>query len=126
MSKQYVYQSPKKASAGRPARSTWIDESDTVSRRALEEKGWRIVETRDTGSDEPPTVIDENVDLHADLHWMRLVNSLTDVQQQALLDAGFDSAEKLAAATDDTLRDVKGLGPAAVRNIRKAQQAQAE
>ncbi len=123
--KQFVYQSPRKA-AGRPLRSTWVDEANTATREVLEGKSWRIVEAREVGSPEPPTLVDENADLHADLNWMRLVGSLTDMQQQALLDAGFDTAEKLAAATDDTLRDVKGLGPAAVRNIRKAQQAQAE
>ncbi len=123
--KQFVYQSPRKA-AGRPLRSTWVDEADTATREVLEGKGWRIVETREVGSTEPPTVIDENAELRGDLLWIRLVGTLTDVQQQALLDAGFDSAEKLAAATDDELRDIKGLGPAAVRNIRKAQQAQAE
>lgn len=44
---------------------------------------------------------------------------LSDEQWTALQQAGFDSEAAIHAATDDQLRDVKGIGPAAVRDIRK-------
>jgi len=49
--------------------------------------------------------------------------ALTDVlsaeQLKSLHEAGYTTIEAIRAATDDALRDVKGVGPAAVRNIRK-------
>lgn len=49
--------------------------------------------------------------------------ALTDVlsaeQLKSLHEAGYTTIEAIRAATDDALRDVKGVGPAAVRDIRK-------
>lgn len=45
---------------------------------------------------------------------------VTEAQAVALIAAGYDTADKLRAAPDDTLRAIEGIGPAAVRNLRKA------
>lgn len=43
---------------------------------------------------------------------------ITETQAAALRDAGYDSLDKLRAASDDSLKEVPGIGPATVRHIR--------
>lgn len=45
---------------------------------------------------------------------------VTDAQRDALINAGYVGADSLNAATDAQLQGVPGVGPATVRNIRKA------
>jgi hypothetical protein len=50
---------------------------------------------------------------------LAFVHELTDEQRAALIAAGFGTLEALRAATDEQLREVEGVGPAAVRKIRQ-------
>lgn len=49
----------------------------------------------------------------------KLTGVLSAEQLKSLHEAGYTTIEAIRAATDDALRDVKGVGPAAVRDIRK-------
>lgn len=108
---QYIYQSPqfgKRLSAP-------IDESDSKARAVLEGAGWRIVETLNATLDGDITtvpVVEEET--------FEDVDGLTEVQRDALIEAGYVDAAALANATDEELRDVKGIGPKAIIAIRKA------
>lgn len=105
-----VYESPK---SGRK-RSDRIPEGD--KRNAyLREHGWRVVETIDTEA--PAEVVPvEALTLESE-HPLAFLSS---AQRYALVDAGYGGDDELRAATDDELRAVDGIGPAAVRDIRKS------
>lgn len=108
---QYIYQSPqfgKRLSAP-------IDASDSKAHAVLEGAGWRIVETLNATLDGDITtvpVVEEET--------FEDVDGLTEVQRDALIEAGYIDAAALTNATDEELRAVKGIGPATVKAIRKA------
>lgn len=113
-----IFQSPRRL-AGNPLLSNPINADDTRSCTRLLNKGWRVVETR---SDEPEYAPDEGADvdaMRADVDWTRAIASLTDDQQRELIAAGYSTSAQLRAATDAQLHAVKGIGVAAVRNLRK-------
>jgi DNA uptake protein ComE-like DNA-binding protein len=124
----YIYESPK----GERRRSGPVHESETARRAWLEARGWRVVETRATEA--PQTVYQAltqlaetpslaNVSGEADgvrLAGDERLDFLSEDQRASLHSAGFASEADLRAASDEDLRAVKGIGPAAVRDIRKA------
>jgi DNA uptake protein ComE-like DNA-binding protein len=44
--------------------------------------------------------------------------ALTDAQKAAIVEAGYDSREKLTAATDEQLHAIPGIGDASIQKIR--------
>lgn len=46
--------------------------------------------------------------------------AVSEEQAESLKEAGFDTAEKIRAASDDELDSVDGIGPAAVAKLRDA------
>ena len=147
MPREVRYESPKRG-AGTPLRSEWIAADDDRSRTHLEGKGWRIVETREKPvavprvpplplpgekpsppglllTDTPPPAAAEEQITEPEFSPEQVVIlaemlDLTETQTDALIAAGYNTADKLRAAADDQLRAIDGIGPAAVRNIRKA------
>lgn len=121
MTKHFIFQSPRR-SGGKPLRSNPIAEDDTRSITLLTRHGWRKVETidPDAPAESKLEMEPEDAALARDHQWLRLVGTLSDDQQQSLLDAGYDTAEKLLAASDADLQAVKFIGAAATRAIRKA------
>lgn len=107
----FIYESPK----GERHRSGPVLETETARRALLEERGWRVVETHD---DTAPVreAVTEVVTVASDERF----DFLTAEQRAALQKAGFTTEDALRNATDADLRNVQGIGPAAVRDIRKA------
>lgn len=115
MTRFYIFESPKferKRSSPIPA--------GTVAAERLQAQGWKIVETisdetfadTEPAAQHPPEVEAPHSVLEFDV--------LTEEQARALWEAGYGDENALRAASDDELRAVEGVGPAAVRNIRKA------
>ena len=124
MPRLFIYQSPRR-SGGKPLISNPIPEEDERARTHLEGRGWHIIQTLggDAPADAPTGEDGEGAALQRDHQWLRLVGTLTDDQQQNLIEAGYDTAESLLAATDADLQAVKLIGAAATRAIRKAAKA---
>lgn len=118
MTEYRIFESPKREkrrsapiAAGSPAEQT------------LRARGWRLVETVSDETlvevvDTTPELPDQLPPAYAPIVLDRA--GLTDAQFQALVEAGYADADVLRAATDEDLRAVEGIGPAAVRNLRKA------
>jgi hypothetical protein len=118
-----IYESPKKEKL----RSAPIAETDTAARTLLEARGWRIVERREEASPEAVVVaplaapVVEGKDPFADYR-----DTLKDEQWAALTGAGYTTPDAIRAASDDDLRGVPTIGPAALRELRAALAAPAE
>lgn len=144
MAKQVMYESPKKDNPRSPAsiqphRSDWIDAGDTPSRQTLEGRGWTIVAERDEPAEaepasphrRPPPVRRAGAEVAPTesrpprSFRERAVGDygLTEAQTEVLMVAGYRDEDALRAASDNDLRAVEGIGPATVRNLRKALKA---
>lgn len=139
--KYIVYESPKRDNPkSRPHQSTPIAEDDVQARLRLEGKGWRIVQTLDESEVNPPTAerellpvpggepVEGAAEVVSDEQGEPLLSpgvtandlNLTAEQWLALQAAGYDTPDKLRGATDEELDAIEGIGPASVRNLRKA------
>lgn len=121
MSTHVIYQSPKKEKH----KSAPIPVTDERARKLLEGKGWRVVERLDLDpvpfEDAESLPVDTNTEDDLTHVWtLADVTELNAEQRTALEAAGFGTEEALREATDEQLRAVEGVGPASVRNIRKA------
>jgi len=111
-----IYESPKRDKK----RSAPVAESDARTRAWLEGLGWRVVETVGILSEGQTETLAEPAETEASEESSEDVfTHLSEEQRVALVAAGFDSEAALRAATDEQLRDVEGVGPGTVRNIRK-------
>lgn len=111
---KYIFESPK----GERRRSGEIDASDERAISHLREMGWKVVQTI-----ADPVEEDES----GELAEVEVTESIVDVDLElaegvwnALVAAGYNTAEALNAATDEQLREVPGVGPATLKHIRKA------
>jgi hypothetical protein len=125
-----IYESPKKDRK----RSAPIAASDKASRDTLEEKGWRLIQTiedapipEEVTSDEsstPNTPASPNSSQSSEQEpppaFLETIAALTAEQRTALDNAGLATEDALRSATDDELKSVPKIGPAAVRDIRAA------
>lgn len=128
--KEFIFQSPKRDNPNNhPHRSDWVREDDVTRIGILSGKGWKVVEEREHV--EPVTspgvfVVErapgfgEGLGVVGETTFGADAYELTDAQFDALVEAGYADEKSLRDATDDDLRGVPGIGPAAVRNIRKA------
>lgn len=134
MALEVMYQSPKKDHpTNQPHRSSWISEHDTVARQRLEERGWKIISTREAPAEAAPAPLQsvprnlpgaptgeaQTFDATR-VEGLTRFDFLTDDQRSALAEAGYGDDEALRAASDEDLRAVRGIGAAAVRNLRKS------
>lgn len=138
MTKFLIYESPKRDNPkGHPHRSAPIREDDETSRRVLEGKGWRIVETRDeqpVPEPAPLLPVGRSDDLLTDgaalvfddattqqlppLRGQLFTESLTEEQANSLERAGYGNVNAIRNATDAQLREVDGITAGVVRKLR--------
>lgn len=75
------------------------------------------IEPNDSGHDDEGENLNTIIDPTEEGSW---IAALTAVQIEALIAAGFDSAEDIQAATDAELIAIDGIGKATVQNLREA------
>lgn len=127
--KEFILESPKKGNEkSKPHRSDWVREDETRRLSYLLGKGWRVVEEREYVAPvaAPDFIQVERTPEETDetrLTATAFEDGFADLsaeQGAALRSADFGTVQSLRDASDDDLRAVPGIGPAAVRNIRKA------
>lgn len=124
MANEIRLQSPKKEKR----QSTWLAKGSSAA-KLLIGQGWTVIETRgneavpptEEASTPPLATTDTALSTMAvEAEPLDAMDFLKDEQRDALRQAGYRTRQSLHDATDDELRDVKGIGPGTLRNLRAA------
>lgn len=113
--------------AGKFPRSAPIAADNAKARAVLERAGWHVAEKYDAETSPENTVdADDTTEVAPVAGFAWADAGLKPEQWEALNAAGYGSEDALNAATDAQLGDVKGVGEASIRNLRKFLKSPAE